>query len=79
MLRGTAKRDRMIGLFAGGLVLLNPPILNLVHGTIFGWPALYLYLFGVWALLIVAVALIVALIAAAIERGSAGNARGRHG
>jgi hypothetical protein len=58
MLRGTAKRDRMIGLFAAGLVVLNPPILNLVSGTVFGWPALYLYLFGVWMLLIIAVALI---------------------
>ena len=58
MLRGTAKRDRMIGLFAGGLVALNPPILNLVSGTVFGWPALYLYLFIVWALLIAGVALI---------------------
>jgi hypothetical protein len=58
MLRGTAKRDRMIGLFIAGVVLLNPPILSLVNGTLFGWPALYLYLFGVWALLIGAVALI---------------------
>ena len=58
MLRGTARRDRMIGLFAAALVVFNPPILNLVNGTIFGWPALYLYLFGVWALLIVAIALI---------------------
>ena len=48
----------MIGLFATGLVVLNPPILNLVNGTIFGWPALYLYLFLVWALLIVAIAVI---------------------
>jgi hypothetical protein len=58
MLRGTAKRDRMIGLFAAGLVVLNPPILNLVSGTILGWPALYLYLFAAWALLIVAAAVI---------------------
>jgi uncharacterized protein (DUF58 family) len=58
MLRGTARRDRMIGLFAIGLFVLNPPILNLVNGTIFGWPALYLYLFLVWALLIVAIAVI---------------------
>jgi hypothetical protein len=58
MLRGTAKRDRMIGLFAAGLVALNPPILNLVSGTVFGWPSLYLYLFAVWALLIAAAAAI---------------------
>ncbi len=47
----------MIGLFAAGLVLLNPPILNLIGGTLFGWPALYLYLFAVWGLLIAAIAL----------------------
>jgi uncharacterized protein (DUF58 family) len=58
MLRRRARRDRMLGLFAAGVVLFNPPILNLVGGTLFGWPALYLYLFLVWALLIAAVALI---------------------
>ena len=58
MLRRTEKRDRLVGLFIVGAVLLNPPILNLVGGTWFGWPALYLYLFGVWALLIGATAFI---------------------
>jgi hypothetical protein len=48
----------MLGLFAAGVVLLNPPILDLVGGTFFGWPALYLYLFIVWALLIAGIALI---------------------
>jgi hypothetical protein len=59
MLRRTTKRDRLVGLFLAGTVLLNPPVLNLVGGTLFGWPALYLYLFAVWAALIVATALIV--------------------
>lgn len=58
MLRRTARRDRMIGLFAAGAVLLNPPILNLVGGTVFGWPARYLYFFLAWAVLIAAVALV---------------------
>ena len=58
MLRRTARRDRMIGLFAAGVVLLDPPILNLVGGTLFGWPILYLYLFAVWGLLILGVALV---------------------
>ena len=58
MLRRKARRDRMLGLFAAGTVLFNPPILNLVGGTVFGCPALYIYLFLVWALLIAAVALI---------------------
>jgi len=58
MLRRMARRDRMFGLFVAGLVLLNPPILDLVGGTLFGWPALYLYFFIIWALLIAGVALI---------------------
>ena len=56
MLRRTARRDRLAGLFAAGVVLLNPPILNLFGGTIAGWPILYLYLFLIWALLIVGMA-----------------------
>ena len=56
MLRRTARRDRMIGLFVAGSVLLNPPILNLIGGALFGWPVLYLYLFVVWGLLIAAIA-----------------------
>lgn len=48
----------MVGLFAAGVVLLNPPVLTLVGGTLFGWPALYLYLFIVWGLLILGIALV---------------------
>ncbi len=59
MLRRTAKRDRLIGLFIIGTVLLNPPILNLIGGRLFGWPALYLYLFGAWSALIAATALVI--------------------
>lgn len=59
MLRRTEKRDRLLGLFIAGVVLLNPPVLNLVGGTLFGWPALYLYLFGTWALLIAATAFVI--------------------
>lgn len=66
MLRRTTKRDRLVGLFIAGAFLLNPPILNLVGGTLFGWPALFLYLFGVWGALIVLTALV-------IERGGAGS------
>ena len=58
MLRRTERRDRMVGLFAVAVLLFNPPILNLVGGTVFGWPALYLYLFGTWAALIAAAAFI---------------------
>ncbi|HTO84016.1 MAG TPA: hypothetical protein VMQ73_17385 [Methylomirabilota bacterium] len=54
------RRDRLIGLFVFGLVLLNPPIL-LLFGRgqlLFGLPLLYLYLFAVWGALIAAVAAI---------------------
>jgi O-antigen/teichoic acid export membrane protein len=58
MLRRTARRDRLIGLFLLALLLFNPPVLNLFGGNYFGWPGLYLYLFGAWALIIAAVALV---------------------
>lgn len=58
MLRRTARRDRMVGLFAAGGVLLNPPVLTLVGGKLLGWPALYVYLFVVWGLLILGIALV---------------------
>jgi len=59
MLRRAARRERLIGLFILGLILFNPPILNLFGGTVFGWPALYVYLFVAWALIIVGVAVVV--------------------
>ncbi|MGN6535379.1 MAG: hypothetical protein ACTHKQ_06555 [Mesorhizobium sp.] len=59
----------MVGLFAAGTILLNPPILNLVGGTLFGWPALYLYLFVVWGLIIAVIGL--------ISEGNAGLANER--
>jgi hypothetical protein len=59
MLRRTARRDRLVGLFLLGIILFNPPILNLFGGTVFGWPTLFVYLFSAWALIIVGVALVV--------------------
>jgi hypothetical protein len=59
MLRRVLRRDRLIGLFIAGAVLLNQPILNLVGGSLFGWPGLFVYLFVMWALLIVGIALVV--------------------
>lgn len=56
MLRRAARRDRLIGLFVLGLVLFNPPILNLFGGTVFGWPGLFVYLFTAWAFVIAGVA-----------------------
>jgi hypothetical protein len=68
MLRRAARRDRLVGLFIAGAVLLNPPILNLFGGTLSGWPVLYLYLFIIWALLIV-------LIGFAMRRSAEPDAR----
>ncbi len=59
------RRDRLVGLFAVGVIAFNPPLLNLFHGAVFGWPILYVYIFGVWALLIAALALV-------LERGRDG-------
>ena len=59
MLRRVIRRDRMVGLFVIAGVLFNPPILNLVGGSIFGWPALFGYLFVAWALVIAGIALVV--------------------
>lgn len=50
-------RNRAAALFALGFVLLNYPLLSIVAGgTAAGWPVLWLFLTGVWALLIAATA-----------------------
>jgi hypothetical protein len=45
---------RLVALFLLGCVLLNYPILSLVNLDIliFGLPLLYVYIFGIWCLLI---------------------------
>ena len=54
------RRDQLLGLFALGLVLLNPPLLYLFSGgTILGWPLLYAYIFLVWGLVIVILGVVV--------------------
>ena len=54
MTRDSSKNKRLVALFLLGCVLLNYPILSLVNLRIliFGLPLLYVYLFGVWCLLI---------------------------
>jgi hypothetical protein len=53
------RRDQLVGVFLAGVVLFNPPLLNLFSGpSVFGWPLLYIYIFAAWAALIAAVALI---------------------
>jgi hypothetical protein len=58
MLREARRRDRLVGLFALGLVLFSPPTLGLFAGrTLFGWPLLFLYLFCAWGALTAMIAL----------------------
>lgn len=53
------RRDQLAGIFALALVLFNPPLLDLFSGgTVFGWPLLYVYLFGAWALVIVSIGVV---------------------
>jgi fatty acid desaturase len=60
MPREARRRDRLVGLFALGLVLLNPPVLWMLAGTsLAGWPLPFVYLFCAWAALVATVALIV--------------------
>lgn len=72
MLRRAARRDRLIGLFILAAILFNPPILNLFGGTFYGWPALFIYLFLAWGLIIAGVALVVERSASSDERGNRG-------
>jgi hypothetical protein len=59
-----ARAARLAFLFLLGLLLFNYPLLALfnVQGSIFGVPVLYAYIFAAWGLLI-------ALVAAVMERG----------
>ena len=61
MKRANPMRQRLAALALLGIPLLTYPLLSLPTGEIAGIPAPYLYLFGVWTLLI-------ALAAAVAER-----------
>jgi len=54
------KSKRLVALFLFGFVLLNYPILSLLNLdiTIFGLPLVYIYIFGIWGLLIFLSALV---------------------
>jgi fatty acid desaturase len=78
MTRDSKKNKRLVALFLLGCILLNFPILSLVNLEIliFGWPLLYVYIFGVWCLLISLTAL--ATVFHTRERtGDPGNTGGR--
>jgi hypothetical protein len=53
------KYKRLVALFLFGLVLFNYPILSLLNLDIlvFGLPLLYIYIYGIWGLLILLAAL----------------------
>ena len=52
MKRGSPTRQRLAALALLGIPLLSFPILGLPQGELAGFPAIFLYLFGVWAALI---------------------------
>lgn len=56
----TLAAQRLLALFAFGVLLFNFPLLKLwlSEGTVFGLPLLPVALFGAWALLIVLLALL---------------------
>jgi hypothetical protein len=61
MIRPSIKGQRLAALFLLGFLLLNYPLLDLFAGPsqVLGIPALYVYVFAVWALLIALMALAV--------------------
>ncbi len=58
MKRANPMRQRLAALGLLGIPLLTYPLLSLPTGGIAGIPAPYLYLFGVWTLLIVLAAMV---------------------
>ncbi|HEY7675178.1 MAG TPA: hypothetical protein VH867_08160 [Burkholderiales bacterium] len=61
MIRPSIKGQRLAALFLLGLLLLNYPLLDLFAGPsqMWGIPALYVYVFAVWTLLIGLMTLVV--------------------
>lgn len=57
----TAQGQRLVALFLLGWLLFSYPLLSLFNtgGTLWGIPLLYVYLFGVWAVLIAATILVI--------------------
>ncbi len=52
MKRLSPVRQRLGALALFGVPLLSFPVLGLPHGEVAGIPAIFLYLFGVWGVLI---------------------------
>lgn len=53
-----ATGERLVALFILGVVCLSPPLMLIFDSQtrVFGVPLLYLYLFGIWAILIILLA-----------------------
>jgi hypothetical protein len=58
MKRSSPRRQRLAALGLLAIPLLTYPLLGLPNGQLAGIPAIYLYLFGVWAGLILLAALV---------------------
>ncbi|GAB4361588.1 MAG: hypothetical protein Kow006_32470 [Gammaproteobacteria bacterium] len=65
---GSRSNDRLVALFIVGVLALNYPLLHLFGkgAFVFGLPVVYLYLFLVWMVIIVCLALV-------LERRPAGD------
>jgi hypothetical protein len=76
MTPGNIKYKRLVALFLLGLVLLNYPILSLLNPNtmISGLPLLYIYIFGIWGLLIFLSALVTSQLADAVKWKKAAHA-----
>jgi hypothetical protein len=61
--RTNVRNERLVALFLLGLLLFNYPLLAMFNTTrlVLGVPALYLYLFVAWAMLIAGAALVLRL------------------
>lgn len=61
MKRPGLTKERLIAIFALGVMAFTPPFLSIFNtpGMVAGIPRLYAYLFGAWAVLIALVALAV--------------------
>ena len=52
------RNDRLIALFLLGVVAFAPPLVRVFGGgaTLFGWPLLFIYMFLIWAVVVVLIA-----------------------
>ena len=60
-MKPSIKGQRLIAAFLFGCLVFNYPILALFNqdGTVYGVPVLFVYIFGIWLLLIVVMVIII--------------------